>query len=308
MPNINQPLRIMASVLTTASESILTTVRGSILTIVCGSLLTTACEQENLTFGSGPSSFSPTTITLTAQPPVSEEEIPLTLSTFGTKTFPKGPTDSDTLIHVTSIPAPCTLWQGHVVVLVEPITVPEASPSGIQATVPDVSPSGSQATVPEAFPSGSQATVPGASASGPYKEARITLLSKSEWSDLPSALNATNPSAALAIPTTYSEGTLRDWRIPTAAEAKIIKTTYTTSQSSGPILGGRAFESLNALLTSVEAPNLQATDEKGNTIRYLCEDATRSFSFAPGTTISAAGTKTTTYRLRLVKPLLFKLK
>lgn len=262
---------------------------------MCGSLLTTACEQEDLTFGSGPSSSSSTTLTLTAQPPVSEEEIPLPLSTFGAEPFPQGPTDSDTLVHVTTLPAPCTLWQGHVVVLVEPITVPEVSPSG------------SQATIPEASPLGSQATVPGASASGPYKEARITLLSKSEWSNLPSALNATNPATALAIPATYSEGTLKDWRIPTAAEAKALKNTYAPSQPTGSILGGPASESLNALLTSIEAPNLQATDEKGNTIRYLCEGATRTFSFAPGTTISTAGTKSTTYRLRLVKTLHLKL-
>lgn len=270
-------------ILTTVSESIFTTVSECILTIVCGSLLTTACEQEDLTFGSGPSSSSSTTLTLTAQPPVSEEEIPLPLSTFGTESFPQGPTDSDTLIHVTTLPAPCTLWQGHVVVLVEPITVPEASPSGIQATVP------------------------GASAPGPYQEARIILLSKSEWSNLPSALNATNPAAALAIPATYSEGPLKDWRIPTAAEAKALKNTYAPSQPTGSILGGRASESLNALLTSIAAPTIQATDEKGNTIRYLCEDATRTFSFAPGTTISAAGTKSTNYHLRLVKTLRLKL-
>lgn len=282
--------------------------------IVLASVLTVACEQEDLSHTSGSSSTSSTTITITAQPPTDEEAIPLSFSTFSTEAFPQGPTDSDTLIHVTSIPAPCTLWQGHVVVLVEPVessqdskatVLAEASVSSSRAT--EVSSSGFQATVPEASPSGFQATVPEASASVPYQEARITLLSKSEWRDLPSALNATNPAAALAIPATYSEGSLKDWRIPTAAEAKALKSAYPL-QSSGPILGGRASESLNALLTNIAAPTIQATDEKGATIRYLCEDATRSFSFAPGTTISAAGTKSTTYRLRLVKTLHLKLK
>lgn len=243
MPNIKQPLIVLVSV------------------------LLIACEQEDLYHTSGSSSTSSTTITLTAQPPTDEDIIPLTLSPFSTEAFPQGPTDSDTLIHVTSIPAPCTLWQDHVVVLVEPI--------------PSIDDAASET------------------------EARITLLSKSEWCDLPSALNATNPAEALAIPTTYSEGSLKDWSIPTAAEAKALKSAYPL-QSSGPILGGRAFESLNTLLTNIAAPTIQATDEKGTTIRYLCEDAT--FSFAPGTTISAAGTKSTNYRLRLVKTLHLKLK
>lgn len=233
--------------------------------ILLASVLFTACEQEDLPLNSGSSSSRSTTITLTAQPHTDEDEIPLSLSNFGTETFPQGPNDSDTIIHVTSIPAPCTLWQGHVVALVEPVLSPADS---------------------------AQTT-----------EARIILLSKSEWADLPSALNATNPNAALGIPATYSEGTLNDWRIPTATEAKILKATYTPSQSSGPLLGGSASEPLNALLSSIAAPTIQATDEKGTPIRYLCEDATRSFSFAPGTTISAAGTKATTYRLRLVKTL-----
>lgn len=271
--------------------------------IVLASVLLIACEQEDLSHTSGSYSTSSTTITLTAQPPTDEEAIPLSFSTFGTEVFPQGPTDSDTLIHVTSIPAPCTLWQGHVVVLVEPV---ESAIKDAKATVfAEASVSSNRA--PDASSSGFQATVPVASASGPYQEARITLLSKSEWCNLPSALNATNPAAAFAIPATYSEGSLKDWRIPTAAEAKALKSAYPL-QSSGPILGGRASESLNALLTNIAAPTIQATDEKGTTIRYLCEDATRSFSFAPGTTISAAGTKSTNYRLRLVKTLHLKLK
>lgn len=238
--------------------------------LVLASVLLIACEQEDFSLGHNSVSSFSTNVTLVAQPPTDEDVISLDIATFGTETIPHGPTDSDTLIHVTILPAPCTLWQGHVVALVEPVPTP-ATPSHTT-------------------------------------EVCITLLSKSEWSDLPSALNATNPDAAFAIPPTYTEGTLKDWRIPTAAEAKIIKATYTPSQSSDQILGGCAFESLNALLLSIAAPTLQVTDEKGNPVRYLCEGATRSFSFASGTTISAAGTKSTNYRLRLVKTLHLKLK
>ena len=269
--------------------------------ILLASVLIIACEQDELLLSTD-SSLRSSTITLTAQPPEEEEEITLFFTTFTNEAFPQGPTDSDTLIHVTTIPAPGSLWQGHVVALVEPI---EPSTKSIQATVLAVA-SVSSSRAPEASLASFQATVPEASASGPCQEARILLLSKSEWSNLPSALNITNPQVPLLIPATYCEGTLKDWRIPTAAEAKALKNTYTPSQSSGPILGGRAFESLNALLTSVEAPNLQATDEKGGTIRYLCEDATRSFSFVSGTSISAAGTKATNYHLRLIKTIHLK--
>lgn len=238
--------------------------------LILASVLLIACEQEDFSLGHNSVSSCSTNVTLVAQPPTDEDVISLDLATFGTETFPHGPTDSDTLIHVTSFPVPCTLWQGHVVALVEPVPIP-ATPS--QTT-----------------------------------EFCFTLLSKSEWSDLPSALNATNPDAALAIPPTYTEGTLKDWRIPTAAEAKAFRDAYSMSSASNHLPGSPTFESLNDLLASITAPTIQAIDEKGNSVRYLCEGATRSFSFAPGTTISAAGTKSTTYRLRLVKTLHLKLK
>ena len=59
---------------------------------------------------------------------------------------------------------------------------------------------------------------------------------------------------------------------------------------------------INALLQQAEG--LPLTPDA----RYLCEDGTKSFSFAPGTTIATAGTKATTYRLRLVRTLHLKQK
>lgn len=125
-----------------------------------------------------------------------------------------------------------------------------------------------------------------------------------------------------------------EMELPTAPqerdEAKALKAAYSPAQSKGAVLGDSAFESsspsgpvlgdsvcgspstpsfesLNALLFTLEASELHLTDG-ATSVRYLCEDATRTFSFVPGTTISAAGTKATSYRLRLVKSLRLKLK
>lgn len=237
--------------------------------MVLASVLLIACEQENLSFGPNSSSSRSTSIALVAQPPTDEDVITVSLTSFTTDAFPQGPTDSDTLIHVTDIPAPCTLWKDHVVILVEPTFAKDDNAYAA--------------------------------------EARVTLLSKSEWCNLPSALNNANPKAAFSIQSTYTEGTLTDWHIPSAAEAKALKAAYTLPHSSGPVLEGSAFESLNALLRTLEASELHLTEGTTNA-RYLCEDATRTFSFAPNTTISTAGTKATNYRLRLVKTFRFRQK
>lgn len=165
---------------------------------------------------------------------------------------PDGSGLSDTLpteiIEVEAIPTPCTLWQGHIVALVEPIN--------------------------------------GSSATPPFKEGwegLVTLLSLHEWSNLPSALHATNPTEASTLARGYQEYDLPHWRIPTATQAKALKAAYP------------AVTVPEGLPLSPDA-------------RYLCEEGTKSFSFAPGTTISTAGTKATTYRLRLVKTLHLKQK
>lgn len=203
-------------------------------------------------------------------------------------------------IPVDAFPTPCSIWRDHVVALVTPIEDTSRN-----------------------------------------SEALVTLISLYDWPNLPSALNESSPTLATTIAQGYQEYELTNWRIPTAAEAKALKAAYTPSQSKapvlgatasestpsqsknpvlegsafestppqskGPVLGGSAFESLNALLLTLKASELHLTDGTTN-VRYLCEDATRTFSFVPGTTISAAGTKATTYRLRLVKALRLKLK
>lgn len=169
------------------------------------------------------------------------------------------------VLMVEAIPAPCTLWQGHIVALVESIN--------------------------------------GSSATPPFQrgwEGLITLLSLHEWIDLPSALHATNPTVATTLADSYQEYDLTHWRIPTTAQAKALKAacsvTTVPDDSSSDIAG------INALLQQAEG--LPLTPEA----RYLCEDGTKSFSFAPGTTIATAGKKATTYRLRLVRTLHLKQK
>lgn len=192
-------------------------------------------------------------------------------------------------IPVDAFPTLCSIWRDHVVVLVSPIEDTSRN-----------------------------------------SEALVTLISLYDWADLPSALNESSPTLATTIAQGYQEYDLAKWRIPTTAEAKALKAAYPPAQSkgtvigdsasessssSGPVLGGSvfessctsSFESLNALFLTLEASELHLTDGATN-VRYLCEDATRTFSFVPGTTNSAAGTKATNYRLRLVKTLRLKLK
>lgn len=209
----------------------------------------------------------------------------------------------------------------------EEAAAPESSPSEGEATVPEVSPSGEDSpTSSEHVPPPSEAIIVAAlptpcsiwhdhvvalvtpiEDTSRNSEALVTLISLYDWADLPSALNESSPTLATTIAQGYQEYDLANWRIPTAAEAKALKAAYTPPQSKGPVLGGSAFESLNALFRSLEASELHLTEGTSN-VRYLCEDATRTFSFAPSTTISTAGTKATNYRLRLVKTLRLKQK
>lgn len=191
------------------------------------------------------------------------------------------PPPSEAII-VATLPTPCSIWRDHVVALTTPIDKTNTT------------------------------------------EALITLISLYDWPEVPSALNESSSTVAATIAQGYQEYELTNWRIPTAAEAKALKAAYTPPQSKDPILGATAFEStppqskgpvlegsafefLNALLRTLEASELHLTEGTTNA-RYLCEDATRTFSFAPNTTITTAGTKATNYRLRLVKTLRLKQK
>ncbi len=115
-------------------------------------------------------------------------------------------------------------------------------------------------------------------------------LSLMEWTDIVSANNEGNPRQAKEIAAEYNEGGMTGWRMPTAEEAKELKNLY----------GGSNLASLNESLQALGGTPLSDIDEKGEKVRYLCDDGLKTFSFADNTTVSNAGAKST-YRLRLVR-------
>ena len=89
---------------------------------------------------------------------------------------------------------------------------------------------------------------------------------------------------------TYTEGDLKNWRIPTEDEARFMKEIFATTSiadKTSPTYW------LNIALANIQADLLDTS------MRYLCEDGTKTFRFYPNTNITKAGSKTK-YRLRLV--------
>lgn len=118
----------------------------------------------------------------------------------------------------------------------------------------------------------------------------LLLLSTTEWMDIPSAFNADDPDMAESVVRDYSEGELSGWSIPTRDDAKLMRVS----------IGNEHIATTNALLSANAIPVLQVGEDfDGNTIRYLCDDATYSYVW-DGSTISKCGTKRT-YYLRAVK-------
>lgn len=115
----------------------------------------------------------------------------------------------------------------------------------------------------------------------------LLLLSLYEWVDMPSANHLTDSTLVGIITNGYQEMDLCEWHVPTQEEAKYLKTAYES--------GSVSLERLNEILMSNEALVVS-----GNA-RYLCNEGRKSFSFASDTSITNAGSKIKTYRLRLVK-------
>lgn len=115
----------------------------------------------------------------------------------------------------------------------------------------------------------------------------LLLLSLFEWSDMPSANHVTDSTLVGIIANGYQEMDLCEWHVPTQEEAKYLKTAYEN--------GSVSLERLNKILMSNEALVVSGD------ARYLCNEGRKSFSFASSTSITNAGSKIKTYRLRLVK-------
>lgn len=119
--------------------------------------------------------------------------------------------------------------------------------------------------------------------------ADVLLISKEEWSGLTSSHYTADPDVARQLADQYKEGDLTDWRIPTKEEAQQLMRLY-----------GGNLSSINACMAEVQGTPLADIDSKSSAVRYLCEEAAYSFSWASGTKISQAGAKLNTYHLRLV--------
>ncbi len=121
-------------------------------------------------------------------------------------------------------------------------------------------------------------------------EAELILLSTTEWDGVTSATHAETPHMAANFAASYTEDGMTNWSIPTRDEAKLMRTA----------IGLDMLESINAVLKANNIPQLNIGEsDKGESIRYLCDDATFTFVW-DGTSVSKCGTKRT-YNLRLVK-------
>ena len=125
----------------------------------------------------------------------------------------------------------------------------------------------------------------------------MLLMSRNEWTGMTSAFYESDPYVAQNIAQQYAEDELTGWHIPTTDEARSIKDKW----------GGDALTAINTTLSGASLTPLTATDTNGN-VRYLCNEAQSTFSFAPSSSITAAGKTVKTYRLRVVKRIRFKLK
>ena len=119
--------------------------------------------------------------------------------------------------------------------------------------------------------------------------ATLLLVSLADWSGLTSALNEANPTKAFSYASQYEEFGLGGWSIPTTDEAKILYRQYNNNVD--------VFEDL---YDAADADEFVLSDAKEDKVRYLCAEATKTYSFY-NSTISKAGTAKNTYHLRLVR-------
>lgn len=121
-------------------------------------------------------------------------------------------------------------------------------------------------------------------------EAELILLSTTEWDGVTNATHAETPHMAANFAASYTEDGMTNWSIPTRDEAKLMRTA----------IGLDKLGSINAVLKANNIPQLNVGEsDKGESIRYLCDDATFTYVW-DGTSISKSGTKRT-YNLRLIK-------
>lgn len=115
------------------------------------------------------------------------------------------------------------------------------------------------------------------------------LISLKDWYDVYSAYHATEFDMAKNYANNYSESGLSGWTIPNEDEGTLLSSTYCSDSN---------LSILNGLITECKGDKIYKVLESKN-VRYLCENATKTYSFA-NTTKSAAGASVK-YHLRLIK-------
>lgn len=123
----------------------------------------------------------------------------------------------------------------------------------------------------------------------------VMLASWVDYGNLTSASNTDTPTEAFDLEKGYSEGNITNWNIPTAEQASLLRAAYV----------GKPDEFDIVIEESMAAPFV-LTDDKGNNVRYLCENAEKTYSMKSGSSynsIKDAGATVKTYRLRLVRML-----
>ena len=94
------------------------------------------------------------------------------------------------------------------------------------------------------------------------------------------------PDNASKTASLYDEFGLSGWEIPTESQARLMTESLDIDE-------------MNQELSAMYGDEIQVTKGSSN-VRYLCEKAEKTFSFAENTKITKAGAKTK-YRLRLVQ-------
>ena len=122
---------------------------------------------------------------------------------------------------------------------------------------------------------------------------RMLLLSTTEWRGVTSATHETTPSMAADIASTYAEGALSGWRIPTRTEVRRMCAAS----------GDAALDATNEYLTTHGVAPLST----GDNVRYLCDEASYSFRWDSDGRSTVVGSKRT-YHLRLVRTVGFSVK
>lgn len=120
----------------------------------------------------------------------------------------------------------------------------------------------------------------------------LLLLSVNEWTKVKSAYNDTNPEESAEIASSYIEGDLSGWTIPTVAEASNMSSLHNVTFEE-------TLDALNTTISSIGGDVIIAMDDNEKNIRYLCDDGKSTFVWRRNPDVRSAGASTK-YSLRLV--------